>query len=269
MLAASLGRLPGVLGCLKEGNYFERRRAIAAKAPKDRVAAVVQRLRKDGAPVSEPMKLLLNASLTESVETGASTDDMYEQGMRLILDAEGCTRWVQKATSYVFHADSILSAFPDAYIVFLARNPLDIAASLKRRGLPQRPLPDGVGVAGRTPPSRRAATASSELGSESFATRTSCETLRSSSGTSASLLGCRIPVKRSTSHTSTERRTSTSSRASARGSPPAGCSTTGAPSVKARNPLSDGWWADCSATCTPSWLGPRPEVSLNSRGSRG
>ena len=136
MLAAALGRLPGVLGCLEEGNYFERRRAIAARPPQDRVAAVVQRLRKDGAPVPEPTKLLLSTSLTKLVETGASTDDLYRQGMRLILDVEGCTRWVQKATSYVFHADSILAVFPGAHIVFLARNPLDIAASLRQRGYP-------------------------------------------------------------------------------------------------------------------------------------
>lgn len=134
MLAAALGRLPGVLGCLEEGNYFERREAMAALPPAERVDAVVRRLRLDGAPVPASTESALRATLTVSAEAGASTDALFEQGADVILKAEGSTRWVQKATSYVFHVDRILTTFPDAYLVFLVRNPLDVAASLKRRG---------------------------------------------------------------------------------------------------------------------------------------
>lgn len=47
---------------------------------------------------------------------------------------------MQKATSYVFYVEDILRALPDARLVFLLRNPLDLAASLKRRGEGKRLL---------------------------------------------------------------------------------------------------------------------------------
>lgn len=45
----------------------------------------------------------------------------------------GATRWAQKATSYVFHVEPLLERFPDAKLLFLLRNPLDIAASVRIR----------------------------------------------------------------------------------------------------------------------------------------
>ena len=134
MLAMALGRLPGVLGCVEEGNYFERREAIAAMPPDERVRAVVQRLRLNGAPISVDTEEALRTTLSGLARSGGSIDDLFAQGMTTILKAEGCERWVQKATSYVFQVDRILNTFPHASIVFLARNPLDIGASSKRRG---------------------------------------------------------------------------------------------------------------------------------------
>jgi hypothetical protein len=53
-------------------------------------------------------------------------------GMRRLAD--GHERWAQKATSYIFYVDDILRAFPRAQLIFMLRNPFDIAASLKTRG---------------------------------------------------------------------------------------------------------------------------------------
>ena len=50
------------------------------------------------------------------------------------------TRWAQKATSYVFYIEDILETIPEARLCFLSRNPIDIAASLKRRGEWRRAL---------------------------------------------------------------------------------------------------------------------------------
>jgi hypothetical protein len=65
---------------------------------------------------------------------GKTTGRMYARCMEWLAQRKGATRWAQKATSYIFHVDAILECFPDARLVFLARNPLDLAASMKRRG---------------------------------------------------------------------------------------------------------------------------------------
>ena len=134
MLAAALGRLPGVLACLEEGNYFEERAGIAALDGAERARAVVRRIKLNGALLSSDSERSLLRELTPFAERGASPDDLFVQGIARVLSNEGKTRWVQKATSYVFQADRVFDLFPDARVVFLARNPLDIAASLTRRG---------------------------------------------------------------------------------------------------------------------------------------
>ena len=63
-----------------------------------------------------------------------STGRMYARCMEWLAQREGATRWAQKATSYIFHVDAILECFPDVRLVFLVRNPMDLAASMKRRG---------------------------------------------------------------------------------------------------------------------------------------
>ena len=134
MLAAALGRIPGVLACLEEGNYFEEREAIRSLKGERLAKAVARRIQLNGAPVSDDARDALARRLTPLADRGASPDALFAEGVADVLEFEGDTRWVQKATSYVFQAERVFGLFPDAKIVFLVRNPLDLAASLKRRG---------------------------------------------------------------------------------------------------------------------------------------
>lgn len=134
MLAAALGRLPGVLACVEEGNYFEEREAIGSLQGERLAVAVARRIQLNGTPVSDDARDALVRRLTPLAESGASADALFVEGMAEVLEAGQGSRWVQKATSYVFQAEQVFGLFPDAKIVFLARNPLDLAASLKRRG---------------------------------------------------------------------------------------------------------------------------------------
>ena len=134
MLAAALGNLPEVMSCLEEGNYFEEREAIGSLEGVRRAEAVVRRIRLNGAPMSDEVREALLRELTPLADRGAESDALFVEGLASLLETEGKTRWVQKATSYVFQADRVFRLFPDAKMVFLARSPLDVAASLKRRG---------------------------------------------------------------------------------------------------------------------------------------
>jgi hypothetical protein len=59
--------------------------------------------------------------------------DLYREGMDVATRVAGKRYWVQKATSYVFYAREILSLMPETRLIYLVRNPYDIAASKKRR----------------------------------------------------------------------------------------------------------------------------------------
>ena len=54
--------------------------------------------------------------------------------MEILSRRHGTNRWAQKATCYIFYVEEILQSFRNARLIYLARNPLDLAASLKRRG---------------------------------------------------------------------------------------------------------------------------------------
>jgi hypothetical protein len=81
----------------------------------------------------EELVQLLRAE-RENVEGLSQPVQVYARAKEILTEREGTHRWAQKATSYIFSVDTILDAFPQAKFLFPVRNPLDIAASKKRRG---------------------------------------------------------------------------------------------------------------------------------------
>ena len=138
MLATLLGRHPEVYAFTGEGTFYEHRTTIEQMDdPRPRVVEEVA----NGAdpPLGDDMQRRI-AERLRGEETSSAAVDLYAAAKSVVATAAGAERWVQKATSYVFHVEDLLAALPTARLVFLVRNPLDLAASLKRRGERRRLL---------------------------------------------------------------------------------------------------------------------------------
>lgn len=132
MLATILGQAPEVF-CLKgEGIFFEHWRRANQLAPGKKARQVFQLIR-DGANHSQNVPDDLLGILRNEAQNDVAAHSLYALGMTHLAEQQGAARWAQKATSYVFHVDSILDVFPEARLLFLVRNPLDLAASKRRR----------------------------------------------------------------------------------------------------------------------------------------
>jgi hypothetical protein len=147
MLTTLLGRVPGVLGVTGEGEFFEMRRELDALPPEERARRTARCIRDDGmrallrsSEVAEGMEIWKDITplMKEAAAGGATSTELYVLGMQHVLQRTGRERWVQKATSYIFLADVVLKTFPRARLIFLARNPLDLAASTARRNQSSR-----------------------------------------------------------------------------------------------------------------------------------
>ncbi len=132
MLATLLGRHPAMYAFTGEGTFFEHRGAI--RQDEDPVPRVVREIANGADPPLPPdVREALTRFLRGQHGPEASVPELYVHGKEKVAASEGADRWVQKATSYVFHVDDILRALPSARLIFLLRNPLDLGASLKRR----------------------------------------------------------------------------------------------------------------------------------------
>ena len=134
MLATVLGRSPDVF-CMKgEGAFFEHWTQAEQLEPRRRAQRVSDLIRRSGlaSDASDDLQTVLLKEVKRA-DLAVSVQALYARGMEHLAAQHGATRWAQKATSYVFHVDAILDAFPNARLVFLARNPLDLAAYKMRR----------------------------------------------------------------------------------------------------------------------------------------
>lgn len=59
--------------------------------------------------------------------------EIYRAALDALIARRGDRQWAQKATSYIFHADELLESLPGSRMIYLLRNPWDLAASKKRR----------------------------------------------------------------------------------------------------------------------------------------
>jgi hypothetical protein len=140
LLVSILDNHPAVLGLKNEGTFFEhqdRLRTLSRQLTVKRIAQIIE----GGTEREDVPRQSLEEHLQRSLRRDGGTPvDLYRRGMRWFASKDEAVQWAQKATSYIFYVDSILGAIPDARLIFLARNPLDIAASLKRRGEWRRAL---------------------------------------------------------------------------------------------------------------------------------
>lgn len=143
MLTTVLGKLPGMIGVRSEGDFIEHRRELDRLAPEDRAEKTARRIRDDGVrklfrdeeigDLLRPFWDEATEDMAEAARRGADARVLYAMGMQRVLDHFGAVRWVQKGTSYIFVAEEIFETFPRAKQIFIARNPLDLAASTKKR----------------------------------------------------------------------------------------------------------------------------------------
>jgi hypothetical protein len=142
MLMSMLGNRSDILSLKNEGTFFEHRdrlETLSGQPMARRVAQIIE----SGTERFEFPRASLNDHLRQylrQIERKAKADELYQRGMQWLTRWHESKRWAQKATSYVFYVAAVLEAIPEARLLFLARNPLDIAASLKRRGEWQRAL---------------------------------------------------------------------------------------------------------------------------------
>ncbi len=132
MLATLLGRHEEVFAFTGEGTFFEH---YATDPDTERKTEWIAQkvIRGANTPLGEDVRQQVRDHLAQ--ESGSSsTVRRYTAGKTIVARMNGATRWVQKATSYIFHVDAIFRAIPDARVIFLIRNPFDLTASLKRRG---------------------------------------------------------------------------------------------------------------------------------------
>lgn len=143
MLTTVLGRLPGMMAVRGEGGFIEHRHALDGLPPEERAKKTARRIRDDGVrklfrdedagDELEGFWQEVTPEMAAAAEQGADASALYALGMSRVLDRFGASRWVQKGTSYIFVAEDILRVFPLARMIFIARNPLDLAASTKKR----------------------------------------------------------------------------------------------------------------------------------------
>ena len=147
MLTTLLGKVPGVLSVPSEGGFFEIRRELDALPPSERAKRTARRIRDDGVRMmlrspevdgDMDMWKAITPVMEDAAHRGASATELYVLGMQQVLNRLRKERWVQKGTSYIFLADDIFATFPRARLIFLARNPLDLAASTARRNQTSR-----------------------------------------------------------------------------------------------------------------------------------
>jgi hypothetical protein len=132
MLATMLGRHEDVFAFTGEGIFFEH---YAPEMENERETEWIARKVAHGAdpPLGDDLRRQVVDRMAQK-SSSSSIIDRYVTGRMVVARMKGATRWVQKATSYIFHVDTIFRAIPEARVIFLIRNPLDLAASLKRRG---------------------------------------------------------------------------------------------------------------------------------------
>lgn len=143
LLATVLGRLPETIAFVSEGQFFERRADLDRLPPEERAKRTARSVRDGGARsliqkgASANRESVFWQEVTLEMEkaahAGADALALYAIAITRILALFSARRWVQKATSYVFLAEEVMEAFPQAKCIFLVRNPFDIAASTKRR----------------------------------------------------------------------------------------------------------------------------------------
>ncbi len=125
-------RVPACYSQIDENAFFEERGLIdKVTDPKRRADEVYRTLKLE----AESAAGAVRAELADAIAREPTADalSLYLAGMNAAAAAQGREFWAQKATSYIFYGDEILSSIPGAKLIYMLRNPYDISASKKRR----------------------------------------------------------------------------------------------------------------------------------------
>lgn len=136
MLTAMFGRHERVYAFLNEDNFFEQLHKYRNPLSRADIDGIVELVRISQLPPLSPavcdrVRDQLYSQWQKTPYTDAPR--LYNSAKIRLAHEGGALRWTQKATSYVFHAQEVMSALPGSYMIYLIRNPLDIAASLAIR----------------------------------------------------------------------------------------------------------------------------------------
>lgn len=140
MLAAVLDKTPGVLSLRGEGSFFEQRLKLGLLPFELRIKKILKLIQQsDSPPIATDVLVEIEQRLLREVNFSGDhrhwpVERLYLRARELLSEMRGAAIWAQKATSYVFYVDDILKVIPTAKLVYVLRNPLDIAASVKKRG---------------------------------------------------------------------------------------------------------------------------------------
>jgi hypothetical protein len=140
MLSAVFEQVPTILSMKGESTFFERLHTLHRLLLPERIQRIVKIIaHSEQPPIDNEAQAKILAYLSSRTAEKASQDpssltDLFADAMSCLLCYKNKTRWVQKATSYIFYVEQILQVFPRAKFIFLLRNPFDLVASQKRRG---------------------------------------------------------------------------------------------------------------------------------------
>lgn len=127
LAAMMLGRSPDCLAQIDESSFFERVDRIGALSGAARAEAVLDAIKLEAKEhAAEARAWALEHQSLDPVP-------LYAGVMARVCALAGRRVWAQKATSYIFHARQVLEAMPDARLIYMLRNPFDLAASEKKR----------------------------------------------------------------------------------------------------------------------------------------
>jgi hypothetical protein len=132
MMAALFGLMPGYLATQGEEVFLECRARL------DRLHTAVERAQWMGQHLKiedAQVEAVVQAQLLDWARANpqARAIDVFLKASSLSAAALGKSAWARKATSYIFHVDEILREMPSVRLIYLVRNPFDLAASVKRR----------------------------------------------------------------------------------------------------------------------------------------
>lgn len=130
MLREVLNRHPDVW-ITRETHYFDdiRRRSSDPTAIEDyflRVGSIAYGAQADATDLDARLRLRASAA-----RLGGSGDAYFEAFCRERADREGKSRWGEKTPRHVFRVDELLTAFPDAQVICMARDPRAVVASYR------------------------------------------------------------------------------------------------------------------------------------------
>lgn len=132
VLTLMLGRAAGCYAQIDENDFFDRQFEVDGESdPEKRLEQVMTLLRLEYTQADGAIRATLAGMLRDQPSVRAI--ELYITAMHIATIASGNTFWAQKATSYIFHVDTIFAHIPRSRMVYLLRSPHDIAASRIRR----------------------------------------------------------------------------------------------------------------------------------------